>query len=555
MNLFDIEDFIDDDTFSRGMMYIVEEQVRKIQEPYQHHFVIEVEGAEDYTVDIVLDAEKNIVKTFCDCPSVPGTYCEHTAAALMALGEHKEESTLGGNFEEEPDLDTVLASLSKEDMMKLLRAAAEEYPEVKKRVLSAHTTSLDAAAAARKLVREYIEKNVKDHFISFRDVPDALEGAHMVLEQAEEKTVGGETEQAVQLCLVVLAEVVDMLKYADDSGGEPGVLIHQSLVLLHQAAATGARQLQESAKECVFDSLLAEADQRRYGDMIEWRTSLLRACIYIADSTERRSRLEGKIEQMQKEIPADSWQAMVHTPLIKMIQLEIRETYDSEEAVSTYLYENLSYPEFRRKALDMFMIQGAFDRVLELCDKALEGEEFPHLRRQWKEYKLDVYEQTGDIQNQKAILLEFLYDGDDRYYERLKRLYGPEEWGDVFQEILDGFDRNNAHDLASYLMVLKEERLSGRILDYCRNEPRRIMDWYPYLTEDYPEEVNDLFVLVIKNTAEQSRDRKKYRKVCQLIQQYQKACGSNNARNLIDVLKEMYQKRSAFVDELEKINK
>ncbi|RSL30243.1 hypothetical protein D7Z54_26930 [Salibacterium salarium] len=551
MHLFDIEDVIDEDTFSRGMMYIVEELVTKIQEPNRNHFVIEVEGVEDYTVDVVLDDEQNIVKTFCDC-QIPGrSYCEHTAAALIALGEHKKDEDPEMEAAAHPDFETALASLSREKLAKLMRGAATKYPEVKQQVLAAFDAPADPVASARKLVKDYIESYERDGFIAFHDVSAALEGAHMVLEQVEEKAADGEAEQAMRLCLAVLAEVVDMLAYADDSGGEPGLVIHQSLVLIHQAAAVGVTKLSETRKERVFDILLAEAAEPRYDDMMEWRTSLLQACIYVSDMVERRNRLETKIKQLLESYPEDSWRAVVYEPLMKRIQLEIIETYDSEAAVNAYLSENMAYPEFREKAVDRLLDKKEYEEVLEICEKGLQTDKRPNLRRKWNEYKLHVYEQTNNVEKQKALLLELLQDGEDRHYERLKRLYAPEEWQEVMQKILDDFDQNG-RPMPAYLTVLTEERLAGRILDYCRQQPRRILKLYPYVAEDYPEAVQDLFAGVIREAAEHSWDLKKYRSVCKHIQELAKACGQSAADELRDELIDVYQRRPAFVDELEK---
>ena len=79
------------------------------------------------------------------------------------------------------------------------------------------------------------------------------------------------------------------------------------------------------------------------------------------------------------------------------------------------------------------------------------------------------------------------------------------------------------------------------------------MDMYPNLMENHFEEANDLFIKYIEQSAEETSDRRGYKNVCKLIKTYKKAFGTIHSHKLIGELKQKYQKRPAFLDELGKI--
>ncbi|SFP64659.1 SWIM zinc finger family protein [Salibacterium halotolerans] len=277
MHLFDIEEEINEDTFSRGMMYMAEEQVTKISEPYRHHFVVEVAGS--LSVDVVLDDSLEVVRTFCDCLENDG-YCEHTAAALIALGEEKEDDEPVPD-PEGPDIETALASFDQVDLRNLLRSAASDDPEIRSRIFALFHQNKEPLVSAQKQVQAYIDAEMQDGSIAAADVPTALEGAHQVLEKVEEHAAEGRLEEAVQRSLVVLGTVVDALDSFDETAGEPAVVINNSLELLKQAAAAASSALPEDAKQRIHDAVTTEAEEPRYEGRNKWRNALLETRIYV----------------------------------------------------------------------------------------------------------------------------------------------------------------------------------------------------------------------------------------------------------------------------------
>jgi hypothetical protein len=135
---------------------------------------------------------------------------------------------------------------------------------------------------------------------------------------------------------------------------------------------------------------------------------------------------------------------------------------------------------------------------------------------------------------------------------KLKELYEQDEWTEVLDRLIEAFEKER-YQSTVYIEILKEEKLTKQMIEYCNKHKSLIMDLYPYLMESYVEEANGLFINYIEQSAEGTSDRRGYRNVCKLIKTYKKAFGTIHSYKLIGELKLTYQKRPAFIDELGKI--
>lgn len=239
---------------------------------------------------------------------------------------------------------------------------------------------------------------------------------------------------------------------------------------------------------------------------------------------------------------------------MKKLQLAIIKSFDEEDKVEQFIYEHIHFHDFREMVIEKELAKGQFEKVIQL---ALEGEtmaakKWPGLIKTFKEYRYQVYELTGDLKQQKALAEEFLLDSDYSYYEKLKKLYKPNEWLEELNKLLARFQKQNSLS-ETYLSIIKEEQLTTHILDYCNNKVSAITELYPYLKESYSDEINRLFVEYILKAADEATDRKKYKRVTSIIKKYSKVCGAPQPIVLIDELKERYKRRPAFVDELDKV--
>src|SRR5690606_28132851 len=181
--------------------------------------------------------------------------------------------------------------------------------------------------------------------------------------------------------------------------------------------------------------------------------------------------------------------------------------------------------------------EGRYETAISLC---LEGEEADHdrpgLRNKWREYRYLAYEKAGDLENQRKLAMEFVLHGYYEYYRKLKKLYEPHEWPPVVDSIIAHFQKM-PYTPAVYSKILIEERLTERLLEYCRSNVSEIEDLYPHLIDEYRHEVEQLFAAHIREEAARSGSRLHYRQVCSSIRRYKKLFGEEKAAQIVPELK------------------
>ncbi|MEH7493817.1 SWIM zinc finger family protein [Neobacillus niacini] len=550
MKLVNFEQSIDNRILKRGLDYFEQGHVVSLKTKDKMKYKARVEGSEVYTVEISLDINDVIVECYCDCPYDLGEFCKHEAAVLFAL---KNEKTLGEPaVVVENDLKRVLAEQNKDELVRILLEIADDYPDIEKRLLFKFANNEDEITASKKLIREYINNAKRNGFIDWRHVDSALQGAEMTLKKAHEKIELGDSETAVLLAIEVLTPVVKMIQYCDDSNGGVSFIMNLAISTIEQAVSTALENLDEKEQKKLFEVILKEALKKQYDGWSDWRFELLNVCKIFSHKKDLRKKLEKQLEMLEQKA-GTSWSEEYEKTQVKLLQFEIIEKCDGPSAAEKFVYKNIKISDFREKAITRALENSDYEKVLEL---SISGEEvdksYRGLVHKWKEYRYQAFECLGDIENQRELANELLFNNEYSYYAKLKELYKQDEWTEVLYRIIESFEKER-YQSSVYIEILKEEKLTKQIIEYCKKHKSLIIDLYPYLMESYFEEANDLFINYIELSAEGTSDRRGYRNVCKLIKTYKKAFGTIHSHKLIAQLNQKYQKRPAFIDELGEI--
>ncbi|WP_106498388.1 DUF6880 family protein [Lentibacillus sp. Marseille-P4043] len=455
------------------------------------------------------------------------------------------------------DLHKKVSKLTKAELVELVMDLIDGDENVEKKVEFKLISPNDEVKASKQLIRQYINENKRRGFISWRNVHAALQGAEMVLDKGRDKLVNGEEETAIRLGIAVVSIAIDMFQYADDSGGDIGYIINQSITLLKDASSMALLSTNHRVQDNMFKLILKEATHKRYDGWDDTRYELLDVCtIYSARSTARQ-KLEETLDKLLREIStSSSWSSDDDQQSIKELQLKILERNGESEKAEQLIRDNMDFDEFREKAIEKEMANGNYASALKICEDGEENDSnFPGLIKKWKEYRLQVYEALEDVDKQKEVLIEFVYDNQYEAYGKLKDLYSPDEWKPVIEGIFAEFENKSGYLPHVYEYIAKAENQSDKILKYCEQSPSTILELYPYLLDDYKDKVEDMFTGYIKWEAEEASERKEYRHVCRKLKAYEEACGESKFCDMVHELKQTYQRKPAFVSELEKVEK
>ncbi|OZU88066.1 hypothetical protein CIL03_13105 [Virgibacillus indicus] len=450
------------------------------------------------------------------------------------------------------NLKTKISKLTKSELLELLVQLAETDENIETMLEYKLSTNTDEIKESKKLIRQYINRYKSKGFIMWRNVGPSLQGAEMVLEKGRGKLAAGEEEMAVRMGIAVLSIVVVMLQYADDSGGEVGNIINESLTLISDAASEAIETDEKRQQEKLFQHIMKESSHKRYDGWSEWRYDLLRIGAIFSIHTSMREKLEKRLGELLEGISDSTWSKTYEVKEIKLLQLEIFEVNQELEKAKQFIYSNLQYRPFREKAIEIALKDKSFEAAVELCKEGqAQDKQYPGLVSQWKKYELQAYKALGDTKKQRGLLLEFVYSNDFEAYNELKELYDPEEWKVKVEEIFKIFEEKGLKGI--YAEIAKDEKRPDKLLHLCKKDIYQIQHLYPYLLNNYALEADELFKQFIRYQAEPAGDRKKYRSVCRVIKEYKAAFGDSKFLELKEELKEKYKRRPTFLDELDKV--
>ncbi|WP_047986432.1 DUF6880 family protein [Ornithinibacillus californiensis] len=455
------------------------------------------------------------------------------------------------------DLQKEVAKLSKKELVELVMELVDGDQEVARKIEFKLVTPNDEVKASKQLIRKYINENKRQGFISWRNVNAALQGAEMVLDKGRNKLNSGEEEMAVKLGIAVLSIVIDMLQYTDDSNGEIGYVVNESITLLQDASSLVLLSTNYRVQGNTFDLILKEAMHKRYDGWSDTRYELLDVCtIYSARSTARR-KLEETLEKLLSQVSTVSSRSSDYDKQsLLQLQLKILERNGEIDQASQFVNKHLEYDEFRKMAIEKEIENENYETALKLCEEGEANDSlYPGLVKQWKEYRLQVYEATEDMEKQKEMLIEFILDNEYEAYAKLKDLYSPEEWQGALENIFRLFEEKSGYLPHVYEYIAKAEERSDKVLNYVEKSPSSIVELYSYLVTDYIDRVEDIFTKHILSEAELATDRKQYRNVCRKLKVFKDACGETKFSKLVNALKDTYERKPAFVNELEKVEK
>jgi hypothetical protein len=550
MNLTNFEEYMDNQILKRGLDYFEKRKVVNLETLDGRNYKAKVDGSELYSVEITIDKKEEIIDSYCNCPYDFGEFCKHEAAVLFALKNEKAggQATLAG----EKDLQKILANQNKDTLINMILEISDVYPDVEKRLLFKLSNNEDEISASKKLIREYINNAKNRGLIDWRHLDYALQGAVMTLEKAQRKLEMGDVETAVLLSLAVLSPVIKMLDFSDDSNGSISPVLDKAISTVGQAVTSSLEHLTEKEQKKLFDLILKESLEAQYDSWDDWRYSLLEICVQFTHIGDLRKKLDKQLNALEEKA-GTSWNKDFVKTRLRLLQLNVIEKCDGMDKAERFIYENIHYSDFREKGIIGAFNRGDFQKVIELC---VDGEDkdvmYRGLVAQWRNYRYQAYEGLEDIDNQRKLAYELILSNDFSYYLKLKELYKRDEWEEIPNKMLEAIEKDH-YKSPVYLSILQEEHLTIKILNYCSCYKSHITKLYPYIIDSHLDDVVRLFRDYIENEARESSDRRGYKNVCKLIKTYMKACGTIHSHKLIGELIQTYPRRTAFVDELEKI--
>jgi len=544
MNINNFDQHFNQVILQRGYQYYMAGNIVDVAQINESNWQAEVEGTQLYVVDITIDAYKKITYMDCDCPYERD--CKHIAATLYAIREEMHNPP-----SKKIPLKQLLQGQTKEQLIDMIIGVGKNHPAFLQEIEFQVTPIENELAVAEKLILHHIKmaKDPRKRFIGWNKTAEAMEGIYLTQERIQSYIDNEEYLIAVQLATLCFRHAFEAMEYSDDSSGDIGGAVEDSVALIDQVISRGVDFWTQHEREEVFSMIRLEAMNPDLDGWTDWRMGLLHTCIPLCADDGIEKKFQALLQSLAEN--GDSWSAQYVNKEIKELQFKILTLKHSDEAIEQFLQQNLEDDNIRERLILAAIQKRDYEKVLELTTDGLQHDaKHRGIVTKWRNYAFEAHKSLGHKEEMRKLAKQLLIGGDMSYLAELKQLYTEQQWLLEREQLLDDVKQTNGH---IYAGLIVEELQTLRILAYCKESPNRIEHYYPYIKEHYYEDVCALFIDFINSKAFNAIDRKRYQDVCRSIQTMRKAGYKIEANHLIADLLQSYAKRPAFVDELRKI--
>ncbi|MFD2332706.1 hypothetical protein ACFSR7_25910 [Cohnella sp. GCM10020058] len=451
------------------------------------------------------------------------------------------------------ELDTILDRLSKEELVRIVAEVCEQDPMLKNSLLLKYgegKSDKRQIQAFKKMIASVVKKYVgRQKFIPYRDVSGFAAELTNLLESIGDRH---SRSLSLEMTFLMLEEGMEALQYADDSGGDIGQLIQESLGKIAQLA-NESREESETVRMSLFDRLVTLSESDIFDGWESNRIEVLEICVAFADLPQPREKLRGLLEEQLQESADDGYKPFYQEKLLGIVHRLL--LLDSEEEAERFAFAHIQYPSFRELIIDRLMESGDYRRVLEVAEEGERSDlSLPGRAAKWKRKRYEAYKKLSLKQEQAAIGKELLLNGEYAYYEELAVLAGEKEeafYRGIVEELREAGDWRSK---GVYLRLILEKNDLPELMQYVRAYPSEIEAQAERLAPDYLREVMGIYEKQIERQAENANERKGYKAVCGVIKRYKKIAGASRQAEIVSRLKAAYGRRPAFMEELAKLS-
>lgn len=168
--------------------------------------------------------------------------------------------------------------------------------------------------------------------------------------------------------------------------------------------------------------------------------------------------------------------------------------------------------------------------------------------RFWRKRLYNLYERTGQKEKLGDLALQLVRIGETGYYDEARAFLQEEgRWENARQELQSAVRGN----LQLYMFVLAKGGETELLLPLVRRWQRRVFEYGYALYPEYPEEMTRIALNQIRKLEQKAKSRDKYERMGYWLERLAAMGARETALRVLDELCEKYQKKRAFLEELQ----
>ena len=572
LTLQNFETQINETILQRGKQYYKNGAVVYTEETNENNWQAEVDGSDVYSVEIELAPSQEIIDHSCDCP-FEGSMCKHVVAVLFALREEvKKNKTTKPKLSKKALFEDLIQKVSLAEFQQFIRQYAAKNKDFKSEFeiyFSEKDTRIDVGKKYTDLVQKMIRLHADRGFVDYRatfklsaEIDNLLETGYQLIEKNNFK-------DALILAQVVLKEIMQVVTTCDDSAGNIGGTFSNSIALLEAIA-----EHQDAAivlKEQLFLYLDTELQDKIYFDYGDYGYEMFGVFRQLAIQT---GNTEAFLKHIDIQLPKltgkyeDYRRNFFQKQKIDFLQ-KIGKTAQAQQLIE----ENLDIVEVRQDVVNEAIVKKDYERAKLLIREGISvalSKEHPGTVSQWHKELLRIAVLEEDTEQVRFYTKLFAFERgfSQEYYRQWKNTYTPNEWATVLDQciadkikvVADTQKQKNywqSSELSSLAPIYIEEQLWDRLLALVKKESHleTLLQYHPHLAKSYPPEMMALYIPALQKFGDAANGRGEYAKLVSYMERIIKdiPTGKEAIKQVAQALKEKYPRRSAMVEELNKI--
>ncbi len=524
-----------------------------------------VEGTKDYEVEIeIRDGE--IQDMWCSCPyAEEGQNCKHMAAVLFEIEEKGYKGDAGGHSaapgqaglrESEEELAQVIRKIPEDEIRKLLLELAAEDESLQNRIMTQYTECV----SERQLIRlkkeiENIAYRYSDRyeFVDWKNAFGYVCDMEEFLDNNVQKLIEkGYFMQAFELVNAVFIQVGN--QDMDDSGGE-------TEQLADVCYGYWKKILEHCGNEEIKKMFAWFSRNQSAGVVVDYMEEYIQD--FLMNEFHDEDLLRQKLAMLDEEIEkagsktdcGKRWSAHYgyENNILKRLEI-MEELHFPENEIQEYKKKNWRFAAIRKLQLSEYLEEGKLFEAIGVLKESKEmDKDSPGWVAEYSARLIELYQKLGMEKEYKDELIFQLFtfrQKDLGFVEKLKETCTGKEWEEYRERLL-----SEKNTWTIRYALLEKEGLYERLLEEiaASGSVSSINQYEKVLKERFPEQVRDIYVRYVKNQAEYTSDRKRYKELIQYLKKIKNYPGGDAAAaGIAREWRAGYGRRSAMMDELRK---
>lgn len=552
------EQLIDERILKRGLDYFNNGAITDFSKNETGEYEAIVSGTEEYTVKLEL-RDNTIIKHDCDCPYNMGPICKHIVAVIFYLQQDTSElNQLDDNANKKEKTITIpqqvkelLTVISHQDLIAFIHDYSKKDKKVSNHFLASfgHLSQHKSKDFYQKQIHSILQTAAgRDGWIGWSDMKYVVKSIEPYLENAEKYLENNNFENVFFICSVLLEEMTEAFEYGDDSNGDLGYFIESAMELLSKLAS---KKLPNTFKEELFEYCIATFKQKTFEGW-DWHLGILGIATELTAKESDADIILTCLDTVNGSYEQESAQSF---------KLGLLRRFKEEKEVAHFINKYISNSSIRTKEIEKAFSEKNFKRVLNLSKDGIlhDKKDKPGLIQNWYNWLLKVAQEKKDlpkiIEYSRYLFIDDSHPEQD-YYQILKKSISNTNWTPFLEEIIKEVSpKNNWKYTALIRKIYIQEAWWDRLfLMLSQNlSLENIQQNEQYLAQDYSKELIELYAERITNYVQKYIGRNHYKTACSYLCRMKKLGGNKQVTELIDLFRTQHPKRSALMDELNRV--